>query len=125
MRTRAKIADLSLAQWDRVQTRLLTSYDIVPGTPTVCAVFELTPDFHERHAEMPVFEFAALLAELGQITERHTGEVGPEEVAQAALTPDALPDRLNEIRNAADPSRGPATMPVSYEDGDATYDGRA
>lgn len=69
MRAQVTITDLTLAQWDRVQDRLMTSYEIEPGTPTVCAVFELTPDMAERHAEMPVFEFAMLMAELVQVNE--------------------------------------------------------
>jgi hypothetical protein len=97
VRAQVKIADLNLAQWDRLQERVQTSYEVKPGEPTVCAVFELAP-MSERHAEMPVFEFATLMAELAQI--ENTGLV-----AEAALTPDALPDELNRIRNAADPAR--------------------
>lgn len=97
MRARVKITDLNLAQWDRVHERVRTSYEIEPGAATVCAVFELAP-MTERHVEMPVQEFATLMVELSNI--HNTGLV-----AEAALTPDALPDELERIRDAADPAR--------------------
>jgi len=97
MRARVKIADLSTGQWDRLQVRLRTSYDIPAGAATVCAVFELSP-MVERHAELPVQEFATLMTELAMISEM-------AQVATAALSPDELPDELVRIREAADPAR--------------------
>lgn len=68
MRARVKIMDLSLAQWDRAEERLRTSYEIEPGEATVCAVFEFGhPQGPERHVEMPVQEFATLMVELAMV----------------------------------------------------------
>jgi len=101
MRARVTITHLSPGQWRRLQVRLKTDYIIPAGTPTVCAVFELSEQNiqgEERHAEMPVFEFSMLVAELAQVG-------ASELVAEATLTPDALPDHLEDQRNAADPAR--------------------
>lgn len=97
MRTRTKITDLSPAQWDRLQARLQTSYDIPPGIARVCAVFELAPQGEERHVEMPVQAFATLMAELAQI--------GHSETALATISLAGLPEHLEAERNAADPVR--------------------
>ncbi len=98
MRARVKITDLSLEQWDRLQTRLRTEYDIQPGAATVCTVWELTPELSERHVEMPVQDFATLMTELAMVAEAR-------KVVTAVLTPDALPDELVRLREEADPAR--------------------
>jgi hypothetical protein len=92
--------DLSKAQWDRLQIRLQTSYDLQPGMATVCAVFEQGVQQDERHVEMPIQMFATLMVELANLNR-----------ATAVLTPDALPDHLEEARNAADPARTKARHP--------------
>jgi hypothetical protein len=96
MRTRVKITDLSSAQWERLELRLRTSYDIPPGIARMCAVFELAP-MTERHVEMPVQAFATLMAELAQ--------VGHAETSLAAVSLSGLPALLEDQRNAADPVR--------------------
>lgn len=126
MHTRVKVVDLNLRQWDHITTEVpVNGREFLEGLPRLCVEFELTPDFSSLHIEMDVAEFATLMTRLEGIK----NEPAVAEVAQAALTPDALPDELERLRNAADPvraaERGPATMPTSYEDGDATYDGRA
>lgn len=68
MRTRVKVADLNLRQWDYLQTNVKVSgREFLPGLPTVCAVFELTPDMAELHIEMDVAELAGLLTVLEAI----------------------------------------------------------
>lgn len=100
MRTRIKVTDLNLRQWDYLTTEVpVTGRTFLPGLPTACVVFELTPDFSELHIEMDLAEFTSLMTHLGSI--RNEVVV----TAQAALTPDALPDHLEDIRNAADPQR--------------------
>lgn len=99
MRTRVKVTDINLAQWDYLTTEVpVNGREFLDGLPRLCVEFELTPDFHQLHIEMDVTEFATVMTRLEGI--RNTGLV-----AEAALTPDALPDALEEIRNAADPTR--------------------
>lgn len=118
MHMRTKVKDLSLIQWDYLTTKVpVNGRTFIPGVPRVCVEFELTADFSSLHIEMDVTELAGLLVTLAAMDLRR--------VAEAALTPDNLSGLLESVRSAADPARGPATMPVSYEDGDATYDGRA
>lgn len=95
MRTRIKVTDLSLGQWDHLQDNLPASYDMPEGAVRVCVEFELDAQMDSRHVEMPVRAFMALMTRLARI-QRH---------AEAALTPDALPDHLEAVRNAADPAR--------------------
>ncbi len=94
MRTRTYVSDLSDAQWDRLQLRAKTEYEITSGTARVCVTFEKAgvDDELERHVEMPANEFALLLSELHLVAQ-----------AEAVLMPDALPDHLDGLRAAADP----------------------
>lgn len=86
MRTQIKVADLSNEQFERLDHRLFTSYEMPAAAARVCVVFELAPGT-ERHVEMPVHEFAVLMTELAMI-----GAV-PATV-EAMLSPDALPEQL-------------------------------
>lgn len=95
MRTRIKVTDLTRGQWDHLQDNLPASYDMPEGAVRVCVEFELDPQMNTRHVEMPVRAFMALMTRL-QGLQRH---------AEAALTPDAFPDDLEAVRNAADPAR--------------------
>ena len=89
MRTRIKVTDLNLRQWDHITTTVpVDGRVILEGVPRVCAVFELAPEISEVHVEMDVVEFAALVVKLETIK----NEPAVEEIVQAALTPDALPD---------------------------------
>lgn len=90
MRTRMKVADLNLRQWDHITTTVpVDGRVILEGVPRVCVVFELAPEISEIHVEMDVVELAALLVKLNTIR----NDPDPELVAQAALTPDVLPDQ--------------------------------
>lgn len=102
MHTRVKVRDLNLRQWDHLTTEVpVNGREFLDGLPRLCVEFELTPDFHQLHIEMDVAEFATLMTKLEGIR----NEPAVAEVAQAALTPDALPDHLEAVRNAADPTR--------------------
>jgi hypothetical protein len=90
MRTRIKTTDLNLRQWDYLTTNVpVDGREFLPGLPRVCAVFELAPEISELHIEMDAVELAGLLVVLEGIK----NEPAVEEIVQAALTPDALPDR--------------------------------
>jgi hypothetical protein len=85
MRTRIKVTDLSLAQWDYLTSKVpVDGREFLAGIPRACVVFELTPDFSELHIEMDLVELAGLMVTLTAMDLRA--------VAQAALTPDALPE---------------------------------
>lgn len=64
MRTKIKVTDLDLAQWDWVQTTLNRAYRFTEGAPRVCVEFELTGEISPTHVEMPVREFMLFLEEL-------------------------------------------------------------
>lgn len=94
MRTRIKVGDLTIRQWDWLQDNLPDSQEFPPNAVRVCVVFELTAELSPRHVEMTARRFVALMTTLARL-----------ETAQAVLTPDALPDHLEDQRNAADPQR--------------------
>jgi hypothetical protein len=94
MRTRIRVTDLTLNQWDWLQDNLPASQEFGPDDVRMCVEFELTAELSPRHVEMPPRMFVALMTTLARL-----------ETAQAVLTPDALPDELERIRNAADPTR--------------------
>lgn len=98
MRTQIKVTDLSVVQWDYLQDNLLEKYAIPADAVRVCVEFELDPEMSTRHVEMPVRAFMSFLTRLQAAQIRAT--------AQAVLTPDALPDHLEAVRNAADPACG-------------------
>lgn len=105
MHTRVKVKDLNLRQWDHLTTVVpINGRTFMNEVPRLCVEFELTPDLHQLHIEMDVAEFAALMIRL----ERIKNEKGLAEIAQAALTPDALPDHLEQVRRDADPAYDPA-----------------
>lgn len=80
MRINIEVTDLSRGQWSNLQGVLMTSYDMTGVTLRACVRFER--DALERHVEMPMREFMTVLACLARVQRR----------AEAALTPDALPD---------------------------------
>lgn len=98
MHTKIKVKDLSLVQWDWIQTHLVRDYEFTPETVRVCVEFELTPDFNLTRVELPVRAFMHLMNQLQGIETR-------ARAAEAALAPDALSDHLEDQRNAADPVR--------------------
>lgn len=97
MRTQIKVTDLSVAQWDYLQDNLLEKYAIPADAVRVCVEFELDPEMSTRHVEMPVRAFMSFLTRLQAAQIRAT--------AQAALTPDALPDDALPVLPTADQVR--------------------
>lgn len=83
MRTRIKVTDLTLGQWDYLQDTLPASYDLPEGAVRMCVEFELDNQLSPRHVEMGVRQFMALMTRLREVQAR----------AEAALTPDALPPK--------------------------------
>lgn len=84
MRTRIKVMDLSLTQWDYLTTKVpVDGREFLAGIPRACVEFELTPDFNTLHIEMDLVELAGLTVTLAAMDIK--------DVARAALTPDALP----------------------------------
>lgn len=79
MRTRIKVADMTLGQWDYLQDNLQEIYDIPDQAVSVYVEFELDPQIGSRFAEMPVRAFVALLRRLREVQAQ----------AEAVLTPDA------------------------------------
>lgn len=82
MRTRIKVMDLTLRQWDHLQDNLQPSYEIPENGVRVCVEFELHCEMSPRHVEMPVRAFMALMTRLQRIevhgqTEEGTAELPP------------------------------------------------
>ena len=104
MRTQIKVTDLNLRQWEYVATKVpVNGREFLGGLPRVCVVFELTEDISEIHIEMDLIELTGLLV----VLEGVRNEPATSQVAAAVLTPDALPEHLNQMRDEADPARVP------------------
>lgn len=114
MRTRIKVTDLTLRQWDHLQDVLPAEHDIPEGAVRMCVEFEidLPGQIRGRHVEMPVRTFVRMMTQLQRI-ERY--EPDALMVATAALTPDALPDHLEAVRNAAERVTCDHSSPVVRE----------
>jgi hypothetical protein len=93
MRTRIKVTDLTLRQWDHLQDNLQASYDIPENGVRVCVEFELHCEMDPRHVEMPVRAFMALMTRLQRIEVHGQTEEGVAELPplppkwSAPLTP--------------------------------------
>lgn len=75
MRTRIKVTDLSLGQWDYITTKVpVNGREFLPGIPRACVEFELTPDFNVLHIEMDLVELASLLIRLQTTDLRRVAE---------------------------------------------------
>jgi hypothetical protein len=101
MRTRIKVEEMTLRQWDHLQDNLRSSYYIPDGAVRVCVEFELTTEMNGRHVEMPLRAFVTLMTQLQRI-ESHAGDVVS---GTATFRPDELPGHLDNLRNQADPAR--------------------
>lgn len=116
MRTRIKVTDLSLGQWDHLQDNLPASYDMPEGAVRVCVEFELDAQMDSRHVEMPVRAFMALMTRLQEVQAR----------AEAALTPDALPPKwsapLSQPRTCDHGAAVVAETPSAFEGAEPVRD---
>jgi hypothetical protein len=54
MRTRIRVTDLSIRQWDWLQGQLLVEYQFAPFEPRACVEFEIGTGVAVRHVEMPL-----------------------------------------------------------------------
>ena len=67
MRTRIKVMDLTLRQWDHLQDNLRTEYEIPTDAVRVSVEFELDAQISARYVDMPVRAFVALMTQLQRI----------------------------------------------------------
>jgi hypothetical protein len=95
MRLQTTITGMTAVEWKFAQEVLRTEYTIGPDASRVCLTLE--HEGEERHAEMPLGAFVGFVAGLGVNNTVQT--------VLAALSPDELPDHLEDQRNAADPTR--------------------
>lgn len=122
MRIQSTMTDLTEVQWAFVNATVLTSYPIDDLETRVCLTIEHGEQ--ERHVEMPMGSYISLLTgvrliPLSQTLSRFRENVRASmaKVAEAALTPDALPDHLEKARSAADPARKPGQTEAPCEHG--------
>lgn len=80
MRTRIKVMDFTLRQWDHLQDNLQEEYDIPENGVRVCVEFELDAQMASRHVEMPVRAFVALMTRLQRIEHHAEIEEGTAEL---------------------------------------------
>lgn len=109
------ITDLDEELWTYLQRNVRTEYEIPEGAVRVCLTF--SREGEERHAEMPMAAIVGLLMGLGMVSASQAFRALTLTV-QAALTPDALPDHLEDQRDAADLQRVPCqhhTPPHLYD----------
>lgn len=105
MRIKVEVSCLDQTQWKCLDHWAFTSYFNPARDPIVHATFRLT-DLHERHIEIPVSQFADLVIALDRVVGKSPGEATIQEVAEAALTPDALPDYVRGDGSRANMVRG-------------------
>jgi hypothetical protein len=90
MRTAIEVKDLNLRQWDHIQTEVpVDGREFLPGLPTACVVFEVSPDLSALHVEMDLAEFIGLMLRLEQIR----NEAAVAELAEGLLGETAGPGR--------------------------------
>jgi hypothetical protein len=90
MRTAIEVKDLNLRQWDHIQTEVpVDGREFLPGLPTACVVFEVSPDLSALHVEMDLAEFIGLMLRLEQIR----NEAAVTELAEGLLGETAGPGR--------------------------------
>ena len=67
MHIKTKVRDLSLRQWDYLQENVEHEHQFRDGEVRVCVEFELTPDLHAIHVELPITDLAGMLVVLQAI----------------------------------------------------------
>jgi hypothetical protein len=83
LRTQIKVLDLTPGQQEYIASNVpVNGRKFLLGLPRVCVEFEFSDDYLSLHVEMHVTEFAALVVVLNEMAR----------TAEAALSPDALPD---------------------------------
>lgn len=67
MRAMIKVSDLTLRQWEWLQSNLKVEYGVSENDIRVCVQFELIPEIGSAHREMSVRDFTDLLADLKNV----------------------------------------------------------
>ncbi len=67
MRTRIKVSDLSLEQWDWLQTNIPPRCHFEPNDVRMCVELELSAEMSPLHVEMPPRAFVTLIERLSQV----------------------------------------------------------
>lgn len=68
MRTQIEVKDLNLRQWSYITENVpVDGRTFLPGLPTACVVFEVSPDLAALHVEMDLAEFIGLMLVLESI----------------------------------------------------------
>lgn len=122
MRLATTLTGLTEEEWALTQAILRPSYEINPEAVRVCLTVIHGPE--ERHVELPLGTFVEVMAALG--LERVFEKIYRLRTAQAALTPDALPDDLTCHHGAAVTNETPSVFegaaPVrDFADGCQSY----
>lgn len=122
MRLTTTLTELTEGEWGVAQSILRPSYEISPDAIRVCLTVIHGPE--ERHVELPLGTFVEVTAALG--LERVFEKIHRLRTAQAALTPDALPDDLTCHHGAAVTNETPSVFegaaPVrDFADGCQSY----
>lgn len=122
MRLATTLTDLTPEEWALAQSILRPSYEINPEAVRVCLTVVHGPE--ERHVELPLGTFVEVITALG--LERMFRKFHQLRTAQAALTPDALPDDITCDHGAAVTSQSPSVFdgaaPVrTFSDGCQSY----
>lgn len=87
MRTRINVEDLSTAQWSWLNLNLPESQVFGPEDIRMCVEFEVSDQVPPVHIELRPRAFILLMTWLQAVGQA-------EQVAQAVLTPDVLPDQV-------------------------------
>lgn len=111
MRTRIKVADLSVAQWSWLNIHLPEDQEFAPEDVRMCVEFEIGPQLSPIHIELRPRVFVALMTRLQEVDRA-------ERTAQAVLTPDVLPDRPSQSDGA---EYAPGSRPLDPRPFRGTY----
>ena len=88
MRLATTLTGLTSEEWALAQSILRPAYEINPDATRVCLTVVHGPE--ERHVELPLGAFVEVITAMG--LERMLHRFHQFRTAQAALTPDALPE---------------------------------
>lgn len=82
MRITVKVSDVTPAQWDWLLTNVRQEWTFLPEDVRVCVTFEEPGGLGHAHREIEAREWVQIVSQLAALSRK----------AEAALTPDALPD---------------------------------
>lgn len=114
MRAMIKVSDLTLRQWEWLQSNLKVEYGVSGSDVRVCVQFELVPEVGPAYREMSVRDFMALMSRLKDV---HTCDHGSSLVGE---TPSMF-DGADPVRDYADgcqsygPYKAPEVTPMGHK----------